>query len=275
MLAGFGIGLICLGSASPASAQPAEFFNEFDWAPTAPTPGPTDFEIVFQGNVTGLIPHQNQHDPLTNAFTHPNPITVVYNAAANTTTVTFSGSPLTPGQRYHFGLNQGFAHTPPLQPIAKVWTYGSAQPSPLPIVAVAPPANLPTHGHFNYAIIYLEAAFDQGGLTYGSWYEVPYIPGGTDQPMFLFGNCGTQPLFISNTGIELGMPVPTSPKCKKNPTCAANGKLLNDLNFTLTPPPGQPGSRFVPIQFPPPAVLPPSKPPPGSGPTSRAVTACP
>jgi hypothetical protein len=268
------IGLLCLFSPRPASAQPAEFFNEFDWAPTAPTPGPTDFEIVFQGNVTGLIPPQNHRDPLTDPFPHPQPITIAYDPGANTTTVTFSGGALTPGHQYHFGLNQGFPSRPPLQPIAKVWTYGSAPPAPLPIVAVAPPANLPPRGPFKYAIIYLEAAFDQGGLTYGSWYELPYIPGGANQPVFLFGNCGTRPLFLSNTGIELGMPVPTSPKCKKSPTCASNAKLLNNLNFTLTPPPGQTGSRFVPIEFPPPAVLPPN-PPKKSGPTSDAVTACP
>jgi hypothetical protein len=77
--------LLCLGWAAPALAgTPAEFFNEFDWAPTAPTPGPTNFEIVFAGNVSCQIPPQNNRDGSTDPFPHPRPITTTYDAGSNT-----------------------------------------------------------------------------------------------------------------------------------------------------------------------------------------------
>jgi len=257
--------LLCLVLAAPARAgTPAEFFNEFDWAPTSPTPGPTNFEIVFAGDVSCQIPPQNARDGSTNPFKHPNPITTTFDPASNTTTVAFSGSALTPGQRYHFGLNQGYAPTPPLKVIGKMWTYAAAAPSPLPIVNITPPTPTSPTGPFKYAIVYLEAAFTPGGQTYGSWYEIPYTPAKitpevtTKQPVLTFDNFGTQTLYISNTGIQVGLPVPNAAACKTNPNCAANRNLLNNLDFGLTPPPGQPGSRFVAITTPPPATLPPT-----------------
>jgi hypothetical protein len=254
------VGALCLGVPSVCQAGvPSEFFNEFDWAPATPVPGPTNFEIMFAGDATCLIPQQNQNDHSTDPFKGANPITTTYDPISNTTTVSYSGSALKPGQRYHFGLNQGFAPTPPLQVVGKMWTYATAAPAPLPIVTVTPP--LPLTGPFLYAIVYLEAAFQPGGQTYGSWYEVPYSSSGTTattQPTMTYSNFGTQPLYISNTGIQVGLPVPTSKACATDPTCNANTKLLKDLDFKKTPPPGQPGTKFVPITSPPPAVLQPT-----------------
>jgi len=272
--------LLCLGWVNVGqAATPAEFFNEFDWAPTSPTPGPTNFEIVFAGDVSCQIPPQNAHDGSTNPFKNPNPITTTFDPASNTTTVKFSGKPLQPGQRYHFGLNQGFAPTPPLQVISKMWTYDQAPPSPLPIVNITPPAPTSPNGPFKYAVVYLEAAFQQGGQTYGSWYAIPYTPvkkpaqSKTDtvasppQPEITFTNFGTQSLFITNAGIQYGLPVPSSALCKTSATCPANTAFLNKLDFAKMPPPGQPGSRFVPITTPPSATLTPT-------PVIAPVTAC-
>lgn len=260
--AGLAAGLACFGMASASHAGvPAEFFNEFDWAPSSPSPGPTNFEIVFAGNVTCQIPKQNAHDGSTNPFKHPKPITTTYDPVSNTTTVKYSGQALAPGQRYHFGLNQGFAPTPPLVVVSKMWTYDQSAPSPLPIVNVTPPGPVPPTGPVKYAIVYLEAAFQPGGQTYGSWYEMPYVPPAgkiaaeTTQPVFTFTNYGPQPLYISNAGIQFNLPVPTAAGCKTNPTCSTNTIMLHNLDFGLTPPPGQPGSRFVPIAAPPAATL--------------------
>jgi ABC-type phosphate transport system substrate-binding protein len=255
------LGVLCgLFPSAGHAGVPAEFFNEFDWAPTQPVPGPTNFEVVFAGNVTGQIPPQNQNDANTDPFPNPNPITTTYDCTSNTTTVTFSGGALVPGQRYHFGLNQGFAPTPPLHILSKTWTYtgtaaSSLPPSALPIVTVAAPAPQSQTGPFQYAVVYLEAAFQPGGQTYGSWYEVPYTPDGSGQPVLTYSNFGGQPLYISNTGIQFGLSVPTDPDCQTNPNCTENGMLLDALDFAQTPPPGQPGSQFVPITSPPPPVL--------------------
>ena len=266
--------LLGLAWAAPASAgTPAEFFNEYDWAPTSPTPGPTDFEIIFAGNVSCQIPPQNAHDGSTNPFKGGKPITTTFDPTSNTTTVEFSGAPLVPGQRYHFGLNQGFAPTPPLQVIGKKWTYRRSAPSPLPIVNVTPTTPIAPKGPYKYAIVYLEAAFEQGGQTYGSWYEIPYNPNKTStdattgQPMLTFTNYGKQTLYISNTGIQFGVDIASSPECVTNPTCSANNRRLNRLDFGITPPPGQPNTKFVAIAAPPPAKLTPT-------PVATPVTAC-
>jgi hypothetical protein len=258
--------LLCVGGPAGAQQPPAEFFNEFDYAPTAPTPGPTNFEIVFAGNVTCKIPPQNQLDTSTDPFPNPNPITIVYDNAPNTTTVTFSGSPLVPGQRYHFGLNQGFAPTPALQVVAKTWTYAAAPASPLPIVNVA---TNPGTGPFKYQIIYVEASFNPPGqgVTYGSWYEMPYTPSpsnpiATPAITYMNYNAAGLPIYITTSGIRTGLAVPSSAGtlCSQSPVCKANTKLLNRLDFKYEPPPGQKGSRFVPIDPPPPAMLQASQP---------------
>jgi hypothetical protein len=154
-----------------------------------------------------------------------------------------------------------------------MWTYAKAAPSPLPIVNVIPSTPPSPNGPFRYAIVYLEAAFAPGGQTYGSWYEVPYTPIKTNapatakQPALSFKNFGTQPLYISNVGIQFGISPASSPLCQTDPACVPNRKLLNNLDFAKTPPPGQPGTRFVAITSPPPAVLQPT-------PIATPVTAC-
>ncbi len=251
-----------LGLVAPAFAQapppPAEFFNEFDYAPTQPTPGPTNFEIVFAGNVTCQIPPQNQTDTATDPFTNPNPITIVYDNAPNTTTVTYSGSALTPGKQYHFGLNQGFAPNPPLQIVSKTWTYANNAPSPLPVVSVAGPA-VPPGASAKYAIIYVEASFAPPGqgVVYGSWYEVPYIPEGREQPELSFYNyIKGQIIYITNSGIQWFLSIPASKtQCIQSPDCKINTQLLNRLNPKDEPPPGQPNSKFKPIVPAPPSIL--------------------
>ena len=251
--------------------HPTEIGNWWVLAPPPSYPAPTDFEVVFTGDVTGDIPANEPLWGIYNPFcppagpSHPCPPTVTFNPTANTTTVEYSGTTLyqnnaPPHQnQYHFGLLRGttgsnikcFTRT-------TEWTFASAPPVPTPFVNVANCNKHKGKGKTMYAIVYIEASFQpitpSSPPTFGGWYEIGYQSSGSQQPKFTFSNGGKIPIYVGISGIILNQPVPGG-ACLKTPICSANMKLLQQLNFGGEPPPGQPGSQFIPMTYPPPSQL--------------------
>lgn len=184
-----------------------DLFNQFDPLPSGGTT-PNNFEMVFQGNVTSVIPAQ----PLSNytdAFLNPNTISVLYSASANTTTVTFSGNsgfayPFGNTLDPHFGLDAGVQPSTPLVLTNEFWSYNGTDIQNLPAASIsrlnAGNPLLPDP----WAIIYLNET--TAGTTGGLWEEVPF----TGPLSFQITNGSTQSLtlsdiqyFVSNTQIAL------------------------------------------------------------------------
>jgi hypothetical protein len=225
-----------LASHVDAGTLPPEFFNEFDTTPST-TPGPSDFEVFFLGKVA--IPTQDcglQIDP----FGCQNGIKVKYNARTNETVVTYSGSPLPPDKREHFGLNYGPQSNPPSVQVArKEWTFAGRSvsvPAPTIYNGLPPPAT----GTYDFAIIFMYEAIGTVPNAAGTWFEFPFAVGSPLDP--LVGNFTKAKItlsdveyFVSPTEIPLdtlnfaSLP-PTDPRFLPggipNGTILAPGKIL-------------------------------------------------
>jgi hypothetical protein len=264
--------------------RPAEIFNFFQQFPcTYGSQGcPTDFEIAFTGNVTGLIPSNeplwgpyNPFCPPGQGSTNPCPPTVTFDSTANQTIVEFSGAALyqnthdcdnfTNNRCVHFGLlgsqnqNQGLWGFQE----SSYWTYGSQlrrrhartqtvpPPLPEPIISIA--SNQPsTSLNWKYAIVFVSASTKPSGdATYGSWWAMGYVPHHAAQPNILFRNYGSRTLYVKSSGILLNQPVPTDLACLSNPACSENMAILSIENSVGLPPPGTKGSPFTKLAHPP------------------------
>jgi hypothetical protein len=260
--------------------RPAEIFNQILPYPqpcaNGTGPCPTDFEVTFKGNLTADIPSNEPLNVHENAFCNPSGSgtcapTVTYNASSNTTTLEWSGPVLyqnrasgAPG--VHFGLmaGQNFKTNLKYLEASSMWTYASAPPANQPIVSINSKQPMASKG-WKYAIVYVAGTTSRGGgAEYATWNEIAYVPKtGPDaselQPKILFANYGSQPIYVTSSGIVLDQPVPTDPECLKTPACKENLVLLGDLQEVNYPPPTYSGSPFIALTNPPPSVLKPRR----------------
>ncbi|HEX3458800.1 MAG TPA: hypothetical protein VHR97_12690 [Candidatus Baltobacteraceae bacterium] len=259
-----------------SSNRPAEIFNEILPYPCASSsqPCPTNFEIIFKGNVTADIPPNIPLSVHENAFcavsgSGCDPTSVTYNPSSNTTTVEYSGSTLyqnrasgQPG--VHFGMMSARNYTTHIKNLAEAteWTYASSPANPVPVVSINNPKLPKISKAWKYAIVFVAGTTSpSGGAEYATWNEVPYIPtpGSGAQPKFSFENYGSQSIYITSSGVVLNQSVPTDPKCLKTPICPENLTLLGNLQEVNYPPPGVSGSPFTKLQYPPKKILKPKK----------------
>jgi hypothetical protein len=135
------------------------------------------------------------------------------------------------------------------------WTYPSAPAVQTPYVNVKLAKGVALSKDWDYAEVYIDVSLTKGGsLAYGGWQEIGYVPRGSAQPKLQFLNYGTQPLYVHSAGIIINQGIPKG-QCLKNILCPANMAILASLNFPGSPPPGFPHSKFIPLKYPPPAVL--------------------
>lgn len=254
--------------------RPPEVFNQVLPYPCYSSPCPTDFEVVFKGNVTGDIPPNEPINVHENAFCPPSGSTpcsptATYNPTANTTTLEYSGPTLyhnrvsgRPGVHFGVGAATNFGSIKSLE-ASSYWTYPSSPAIQVPIVSIN--SKQPAKSKkWQYAVVYVAGTTTQsGGDEYQTWNEIAYVPKGANdtgaQPRFTFANYGSQPIYVTSSGIVVGLPVPKDKLCVKNPTCPEDLKMLANLQENGFPPPGSSGSPFIKLQFPPPSVLKPQK----------------
>ncbi|MGC9991790.1 MAG: hypothetical protein ABSD52_05260 [Candidatus Cybelea sp.] len=256
--------------------RPAELWNEILPYPCySGQKCPTDFEIIFKGNVTADIPsniplstHENAFCPASGSGCDPS---VTYNASNNTTTVEYSGSTLYHNRvggaaGVHFGMMAARNYTTNIKGLAQSteWTYPSSQAAPEPVVSIN--STQPTTSKsWKYAVVYVAGTTSKsGGAEYATWNEIAYVPKTTpgssgQQPKFSFTNYGSQPIYVTSSGGVFDLPVPTDPECLKTPACKENLTLLSELEQVSYPPPFYSGSPFVALQHPPKRMLPPAK----------------
>lgn len=254
------------------SGKPPELFNQILPYPCySSQPCPSDFEVVYQGNVTAEIHANLQLNIHENAFCDPSGTqscapTVTYNATSNTTTVEWSGPVVYHNRRdnrpgVHFGLANANVPAAVLSKLTSEWTYASSGPAPMPIVSINSKQPKKS-GKWQYAVVYLAGSTSPSGTAqYATWNEIPYVAkanaAGT-QPKITFANYGNQTIYVTSSGIVTGLAVPTDPTCIKDPNCKEDLALLGNLDATGFPPPGSSSSPFVPLQHPP-KVLKPQK----------------
>jgi hypothetical protein len=256
-------GAVSAAKVSPdkSSNRPAEIFNQILPYPCySGQTCPTDFEVVFQGNVTADIPSNEGLDVHENAFCNPSGTlscapTVTYNSSSNTTTVEWSGSTLYHNRRddkpgVHFGILAGQDQKTNIKSLeeSSEWTYSSQSPAPEPIVSInsKQPAS---SSKWKYAVVYIAGTTNSaGGPEYATWTEIAYVAkaGGASstQPKLTFANYGTQTIYVTNSGIVTDLPVPTDSECLKDPACSENLQLLGNLDAQGFPPPGSASSPF-------------------------------
>jgi hypothetical protein len=233
--------------------------------------GPSNFEVVWNGNLAAQIPASQPLPWILNPFCNPGPPSggcnpaVQYFPAEGVTIVKYGPGTLYPPNsgdsgccghptQYHFGLMSSGV-TGCFTSYAW-WSFPSGPPQYVPWVTINPQSCPQTQGKYQYATLYYEGSFSpKGPSTAGWWEDIGYIPNGSGQPKFTFSNYTIQPIYLSNTGIVLNQPVPTAAACRKNPACKPNQALIRKLNWQGMPPPEAPHSPFQPLQAPPPAVL--------------------
>jgi hypothetical protein len=257
--------------------RPAELFNQILPYPVpcqnGSGPCPTDFEVFFAGNVTQDIPPSEPLNVHENAFCNPSSSppdcspSITYDPSHDWTVVEWSGSTLyhnrvsgAPG--VHFGIMaaQNYKTNVKKLELNSEWTYSSSYTNPQPIVSIN--SKQPAYStSWKYAVVYLAGTTTKGSTAsdYATWSEIAYAPPpiltSYQQPQFTFTNYGTKPIYVQSSGIVYDLAVPTDPECQKTPACPENVELLGELQEEGYPPPGSKSSPFVPLQYPPAAVL--------------------
>ena len=257
--------------------RPAELWNEILPYPCySGQQCPTDFEIIFEGNVTADVPPNEPMTTNENAFCSVSSSSacdpsVTYNASTNTTTVEYSGPTVYHNRRsgkpgVHFGMYAARDYTTNIKNLVQrtEWTYPSSQTAPEPVVSIN--SKQPTTSKsWKYAVVYVAGTTSKsGGAEYATWDEIAYVPktapGSTgQQPKFNFVNYGSQTIYVTSSGGVFDLPVPTDAECLKTPICKENQVLLGELQEVDYPPPTYSGSTFVPLRYPPNKVLKPAK----------------
>jgi hypothetical protein len=229
--------LACAFLTASANWANAEIINENIPAPGCPSwcGGAYTFTVVLQGTVPGLNPTPNNttiaYNTSYNAFYSLNQslgygttsVAISINGSGNTVLV-YTGSNAI-NNTESFGTpnpNPHFAATSPTDPTILNQYWGPpAAPLNVPGVSVTAPPVGP-----GYTIIYVDATAQ--GLTVGQWFE---FPGSVLQPIFTNNNGPTGPVTLSDAGYQTSFTeIP-----------------LSDLNFSDEPPPGNPGSPFIPL----------------------------
>lgn len=268
-------GSAAVSRVSPDTAnRPPEVFNQVLPYPCYSTTCPTDFEVVFKGDVTGDIPPNEPLSLHENAFCPPSTSTscaptATYNPTTNTTTLEYSGPTLyqnrtsgKPGVHFGIAAARNYSSIKSLE-TASYWTYPSSPAAQMPIVSIN--SKQPAKSKkWQYAVVYIAGTTVKGGGNeYETWNEIAYVPKGGNkagaQPRFTFANYGSQTIYVTNAGVVLGLPVPKDKLCLKDPTCPEDMKMLANLQEDAFPPPGSSSSPFIKLQFPPASVLKPHK----------------
>jgi hypothetical protein len=257
--------------------RPAELWNEILPYPCySGQVCPTDFEIIFKGNVTADIPpniplstHENAFCQVSGSGCDPS---VTYSSSSNTTTVEYAGPTLYHNRvggaaGVHFGMTAARNYTTNIKALAQSteWTYPSSQAQSQPVVSINS-TQPKTSKAWKYAIVYVAGTTSKsGGAEYATWDEISYVPPKTtpgssgQQPKFAFKNYGSQTIYVTSSGGIFNLPVPTDPECVKTPACKENLALLAQLEQVDYPPPGSGSSPFGSLQYPPKKVLKPTK----------------
>jgi hypothetical protein len=271
-----------------------EIFNQFDTPPATSQAQPTNFEIVLSGNVVSALcgsttppcldqPVFGPYNPFCPpSHTRSNPCypTVTYDPTSNTTTVTYSGPTLTYNEPGYPGLVHFGLLSTPSQPgsvyglvLSSYFSYGTTlrrhgrgrsgtSVTLEPIVNIDWKSKTQESANWAYAEVFIDVSLKPGGAaTYGTWNDVAYVPKGSAQPQLTFTNYGKQTLYVVSSGIIPDQSAPSDPECQTDPACPEDMTILGALNYAGSPPPGSPSSLFVPLKFPPPKVLKPTKPP--------------
>ena len=268
------------GGKGPASYYfPVELWNGFVNIPPASGPQPTDFEIIFQGNVTSdfpspLEPGYGVYDPFCPTTQVCNNMTVTYNSSSNTTTFEWSGSTLYHNlgsnhpNEVHFGIlnGPGGTYVKCLNWYTE-WTFPSSPPEITPVINVCNKKKVKSKAAAAaptvFATVFVETSFSpinaSNPATSGTWIDIPYTQlKGSAQPELEYTNNTNQPIYTANSGIVLNQSYPTDSECLKNLYCTENVNDLEQLNYEGMPPPGSASSPFVPLVKPPPSVIQPS-----------------
>jgi len=251
---------------------PPELWNGFV---TIPSGSPTDFEIIFQGNVTAdfpspLEPGHGVYDPFCPPSQTCNNMTVTYNTSSNTTTFEWSGTQLYDNisgnsTEVHFGIlnGPGGTYVKCLQWYTE-WTFASGPPEPTPVINVCNKKKVktkksPAASTTVFATVFVETSFSpinaSSPATSGTWVNIPYTSDGSTQPQLEYANYTDQPIYTANSGIVLNQSYPTDSSCLSNLYCSGNISDLEELNFEGMPPPGSEESPFIPMTNPPPSVI--------------------
>ena len=209
--------------------------------PSSMTGGATSFAIVFQGNVTSSIDTSTTAgDSALNPFLFLNnqlnnggttSVTAAVDGNGNTV-VTFTGSnPITSSTEFgfenglpHLGLSSSPSGPAALDIISQTWSNSSssfALPGGVSVSVV--------NGSPADPFVVLFAAVTSNGNTVGQWFELPYTAGTT--PQLAITNYTANAETLSDVGYFL----------------SSTQIPLDDLNFGLAPPPGTPGSPFIPL----------------------------
>jgi hypothetical protein len=230
-----------LGAAAPAfaggfPAVPTSYNFNPAWPTTPPVAGFTGFTgfaVFLPGNQVATVSANY------NAFKSPAPAAITYDPATKLTEIKWTstnpsdtiglgpsgGGPYGPGNSPvpHFGFTGIIPGVTTggekLPPVKMEWFYGSNATKQTPTLGVKIKST--GTGPTKYVIEYVTAT--SGGLSTGSWFELPYQ--GSYQLNFI-GTGG--PMTISNAGFML------------SPTEIP----LDQLNQNDLPPPGMPGSTF-------------------------------
>jgi hypothetical protein len=231
------VALVTVRAGSVYAQPPGEQWN---LNTTCPNPtGCTDFEVILAG--TPMIDLMTTLDsPLLDPFTYIDPATSALAVNVNlqgNTVVTFSGSPILPGDidqlgspnLPHFGLGPG-SPAGSIDPIQDFWTWPGGGSKVLPLVSLGPgyPACTVPVGDCSYLNVYLEFV---GGdpQTDGEWVE------------FLTNPTFAPPLSLTLTNYTGLAESVTNAGYFLSPTEIP----LDQLNAIGEPPPGQPGSPFT------------------------------
>jgi hypothetical protein len=231
--------LFCAAALLPTSAAAQPVLEVANWFNPLPPGGgglgstPNTYTVVFKGDQRANIPAQNANDTLVNPFAFLGATTITTSLDGNgNTDIVYQGAPIPMGMTFpfangqpHFGLNEGTQPPGGFQILSQTWSNsggGTATGEPAPSLAVVP---TPSGTTFHYVIF-----FAQFG-TLGEWFESAFNSAGPP-PQIQIGNFSTSPFTLSNAGYFL-----------------SNTQIpLDQLNFNSEPPPGQPGSPFLPLQ---------------------------
>ena len=235
---------LCVLLASAGAAR-AEFLDWFVPAPTL-AGGANSYSMTLQGNLLSSInTTETQNDPTLNPFRYVNQnifggsgtTSVTAMLSGGNTVVNFTGSnPVM--SSYTFGSGNGLPNVgidgsvgssvsgggPALKLLSQSWSNGSMT-TQLPTLTGSVPGTLGS----NVKYVSIFANVTSNGQTVGEWFELPYTSG--TAPQFTVTNFTGSNETLSNVGFQL------------SPTLIP----LDNLNFGTDPPPGSPGSTYMPL----------------------------
>lgn len=226
------IGAVLLIGVGPASGQTPPDLSSF----TVPLPSfdADTFTLVFRGDLTGVFPAQVASDPATDPFALAGgtpSVTASFDVGSDTTDLIFKGAPIGPGTAVPsgpvtFGVNEGVQPGGGVTLLGATWSSStSPDQQAVPVASITLPRVIPPPPSTSIFIITVETEF---GV-----YEYLIFPmpnGGENFPIDI-GNNTPSDITLVGGGYFF------------SPTLIP----LDSLNPGSLPPPGQPGSPFIPL----------------------------